>query len=266
MKTMHYVKTVLLTTSLMMASCAKIVEKDSETSLDIGVNTGFQIDPVTGNPIVPTPIPPVAGPMDCSGQVVSVNNTNYNSDFTIWMDFYGNNNNPFAAQVQDSLNVLTTTTGLYEFYTTPWGSGASEKNETFFATIKNSQNTNGYPETKNCENFFMVEDNDNTVIPPATQQTYIGTFLVVAGETNTLTINHYCQYFRDRFNEPGFTSSQCASFHYGFGTSGWPTHWTSGATSSGCMICDSNSVMINNPTGSNPNVPTGICVKAIPNQ
>lgn len=264
MKTMQYVKFTLLVASVAMVSCAKYVEKDSETNLEIGVQTGLQTEVIIDDPDntggggggngTPTPVPtPTPGPMDCSGQVVTVANNNYN-DFSIWMGFFGGNNT-FPSKPKDSVNVTTTTTGLYQFYTLPWGS--SGNNESFYATVKNSENADGYPTTKNCSDYYVVQDINNLSTPEPTEKTYIGTFKLVAGEVNTLTINHYCHYFRNHANDAGFMSSACASFHYGYNQTGWPASWTQGQNSGGCMTNSPNTVVIN---------PTGICVRPIPAQ
>lgn len=260
MKTMQYVKTAsLCVLGALALGCGQFREKDYETSLGIVTQLpGNQIDGSHTTPIPVTPTPPVVPPdteLDCTGvNTVTITTNQYNA-FEVYMDFVNTTTNaPFAPQVTDSVKAKANETGTYEFYVLPWGSGANEKNESFYMTLVDDQNHVTYSDVKNCSNHFMVEDADNVTLPPSNKKTYVGTFQMEAGKTYDLTATHYCQYFRDHKDDAGFYSSQCASFHYGYGESGWPDFWTMGAANSGCLICDSNSVVLN---------PAGICVRKV---
>lgn len=260
MKTMHYVKTTAITLGsiALLLSCGQYREKDYETSL--GIVTQLPQNQVDKDKDKNTP--PVVPPdeeLDCTGlDTVKITTNAYNA-FEVYMDYLNvNNNSVFAPQPTDSVKATAPVSGTYEFYVLPWGSGAGEKNESFYMSLVDDQNNVTRSNIKNCDGNFIVEDADNDgPIVPANKKTYVGTFDMVGGKVYDLTATHYCQYFRDHKNDANFYSSQCASFHFGFGDAGWPNAWTMGATSSGCLVCDSNSVVLN---------PSGICVRKVDNQ
>ncbi len=98
------------------------------------------------------------------------------------------------------------TSGIYHLYDSYIAeSGASQTNETGYLTITNSQNTDGFPGVTNCGDHWLVQDSDNNGNPPQ-QAIYVGTFLLLAGEDNLITLHHYCPLYR---------AGQCQSFHIG---------------------------------------------------
>ncbi len=111
--------------------------------------------------------------------------------------------------------------GVYEIYDAYTAeSGASQQNETGWVQITNSVNPQGYPVTGNCGDLYLVQDNDNNGAP--TQPVYLGTFPLMAGEDNILTLYHYCPIYR---------AGQCPGFHIGDPNSG-----------TGCNTNDANSI------------------------
>jgi hypothetical protein len=111
--------------------------------------------------------------------------------------------------------------GVYELYDSQLAeSGASQMNETGYLTISNSVNPVGFPVNPNCGGLFIVADADNNGTP--TQPTFLGTFSLMAGEDNLLTLNHYCGLYQ---------AGQCQQFHNGDPNSG-----------SGCNTNNANSI------------------------
>jgi len=95
--------------------------------------------------------------------------------------------------------------GLYAVYDTAVSeSGASQTNETGFLRIRNSANPTGVPENPNCGEDFLVQDSDNSGIPPA-PLSYLGMFELVEGD-NEVTLYHFC---------PLFNQGECEDFHIG---------------------------------------------------
>ncbi len=111
--------------------------------------------------------------------------------------------------------------GVYELYDSQLAeSGASQMNETGYLTITNSVNPVGFPVNPNCGGLFIVADSDNNGTP--TQPTFLGTFSLMAGEDNHLTLHHYCDIYQ---------AGQCQQFHNGDPNSG-----------SGCNTGNANSI------------------------
>jgi hypothetical protein len=111
--------------------------------------------------------------------------------------------------------------GVYEIYDTQLSeSGASQMNESAYITVSNSVNAVGLPVAANCDSRWIVGDtaNNGTPVDPI----YVGTFSMMAGEDNLLTLHHYC---------PLYQNGQCPSFHNGDPNTG-----------SGCNTNDANSV------------------------
>jgi hypothetical protein len=107
---------------------------------------------------------------------------------------------------EESGIIWVDTTAVYHLYDSYIAeSGASQTNESGYLTISNSQNPSGYPTFANGGDYWIVTDSDNNGNPPQ-QAIYIGTFLLVAGEDNLITLRHYCPLYR---------SGQCQSFHIG---------------------------------------------------
>ncbi len=111
--------------------------------------------------------------------------------------------------------------GVYELYDSQLAeSGASQMNETGYITITNSVNPVGFPVTPNCGGLYIVADADNNGTP--SQPIYLGTFPLMAGEDNVLTLEHYCDLYQN---------GQCTQFHNGDPNSG-----------SGCNTGNANSI------------------------
>jgi hypothetical protein len=111
--------------------------------------------------------------------------------------------------------------GVYEIYDSQLAeSGSSQMNETGYLTVTNSVNPNGYPVTANCGLYHLVADADNNGTP--TSAIYVGTFSLMAGEDNLLTLHHYCPMYQD---------GHCTSFHNGDPNTG-----------SGCNTTNANSL------------------------
>jgi hypothetical protein len=98
---------------------------------------------------------------------------------------------------QDSAVIHVDFTGIFHVYDTYIAeSGASQINEIGYLTISNSHNPTGMPDFANCESYWIVPDTDNHGTPPP-GSLYVGTFPLVAGEDNLLTLNHYCELYRN---------------------------------------------------------------------
>ena len=108
--------------------------------------------------------------------------------------------------IEDSAVVHVDFTGIFHVYDTYIAeSGASQINEIGYLTITNSHNATGMPQFANCETYWLVADTDNHGTPPP-GSLYVGTFPLVAGEDNLLTLHHYCPLYRD---------GHCTSFQNG---------------------------------------------------
>jgi len=125
-------------------------------------------------------------------------------------EFYGPNG-------EDEIAVLSTTpteatgtlvvpvAGFYAVYDTAvYESGASQTNETGYIRIRNFENPEGLPAINNCGDEFIVQDSDNSGIPPAPLG-YLGSFELVEGN-NEVTLYHFC---------PLYLQGQCEQFHIG---------------------------------------------------
>ena len=82
-------------------------------------------------------------------------------------------------------------------------SGSSQRNESVFLRVPNSDHPEGLPRYANCEQDWIVLDADNQSTPGPQSRQYIGTFWLTKGH-NDVQLNHYCPLYR---------SGQCASFH-----------------------------------------------------
>ncbi len=111
--------------------------------------------------------------------------------------------------------------GVYEIYDSQLSeSGATQMNESSYIFVSNSVNPVGLPVTANCDSRWIVGDTDNVNTP--VDPIYVGTFSLMAGEDNLLTLHHYC---------PLYQNGQCPSFHNGDPNTG-----------SGCNTNNANSV------------------------
>jgi len=111
--------------------------------------------------------------------------------------------------------------GVYEIYDSQMSeSGSSQMNESGYIRITNSVNPTGFPVIANCGLDYVVADTDNNGTPTA--PIYVGTFSLMSGEQNMLTLYHYC---------PLFQGGSCPSFHNGDPNSG-----------SGCNTNNANSI------------------------
>jgi hypothetical protein len=125
-------------------------------------------------------------------------------------DFYGPDGEAEIAVLSTSPTEATGTlvvpvAGLYAVYDTAvYESGASQTNETGYIRIRNPGNPQGLPAITNCGDEFIVQDSDNSGIPPA-PLAYLGTFELVEGD-NALTLHHFC---------PLYLQGQCEQFHIG---------------------------------------------------
>lgn len=92
--------------------------------------------------------------------------------------------------------------GRYQlFFVDPQEGPDSQKNESFYALVRNSSNPNGFPEAQpdpkvpNCLNtLYVVQDQNNGKERRANRRIFIGTFKLVKGD-NTITIKHYCSLY-----------------------------------------------------------------------
>ncbi len=95
----------------------------------------------------------------------------------------------------DYATLYVTVTGNYAIYDEQLAeSGASQMNETGYITVANSINPGGEPLYSNCGGVLIVQDPDNNGTPASDQ--YLGTFPLVAGEPNQLTLRHACPMIR----------------------------------------------------------------------
>ena len=132
--------------------------------------------------------------------------------------FYDPDNDGFVAvqswdPLEESATLYVDFTGIYHIYDTYIAeSGASQTNEHGYLTITNSQNPSGVPLYPNCDTYYIVEDSDNAGTPPP-GSIYVGTFPLVAGENNELTIYHYCPLYRagicTQFHNAGGSDTTC---------------------------------------------------------
>ena len=111
--------------------------------------------------------------------------------------------------------------GVYEIYDSQLAeSGSSQMNESGYITVTNSVNPSGYPVSPNCGLYYVLGDSDNNGTPASS--IYVGTFSMMAGEDNLLTLHHYCPMYQD---------GHCTSFHNGDPNTG-----------SGCNTSNANSL------------------------
>jgi hypothetical protein len=125
-------------------------------------------------------------------------------------EFYGPNGESEIAVLDSdpteaSATLVVPFSGVYALYDTAVAeSGASQINETGYIRIRNAANPSGVPSTSNCEDEYIVQDNDNSGLAPA-PLIYLGTFPLLEGE-NALTLYHFC---------PLFEQGMCSEFHIG---------------------------------------------------
>lgn len=121
-------------------------------------------------------------------------------------------------------------TGYYQIFDVELSeSGPSQKDETGYVKISNSCNSDGWPVERNYEDRFLILDVDNDpcttdpecgagrtcggsggCVPDA--PTFMGTFLLVAGEDNTMCLHHWCPEYDDIVaggGDPGFVYNGC---------------------------------------------------------
>lgn len=124
------------------------------------------------------------------------------------------------------------TTGYYRIFDIELAeSGPSQQDETGYMTITNSCNGDGWPIERNYEDRFLVIDVDNDACSsepecgagrscgPADgcipdEPTFLGTFFLIAGEDNTICINHWCPEYDAAVangDDPGFVFNDCGS-------------------------------------------------------
>lgn len=145
------------------------------------------------------------------------------------VDFYGPDGESEIYVLDSSPTEATATlvvpvSGLYAVYDTAVSeSGSSQTNETGFLRIRNSANPDGVPRNPNCGSDFIVQDSDNSGVPPA-PLSYLGMFELVEGD-NAVTLYHFC---------PMFNQGECEDFHIGD---------PEGA--SGCLGSGPNSIHLN---------------------
>lgn len=96
----------------------------------------------------------------------------------------------------DYATLYVTVSGNYAIYDEQLAeSGSSQMNETGYITVTNSINPAGNPLFTNCGGVLIVQDPDNNGTPASAQ--YLGTFPLVAGEANELTLRHACPMMRN---------------------------------------------------------------------
>jgi hypothetical protein len=122
-------------------------------------------------------------------------------------------------------------TGYYRIFDAELAeSGPSQQDETGYVTITNSCNAAGWPAERNYEDRFLIVDVDNESCSGETcgpgrscgpaggcipdDPTFMGTFLLVAGEDNTICLNHWCPEYDAIVaagGDPGFEFNNCAA-------------------------------------------------------
>jgi len=131
----------------------------------------------------------------------------------------------------DCTTVEVDITGYYAFYDDRIAESCmTQLDETGFLSVTNSCNPVGLPEEDNVGDWYVVQDVDNTVrcstdgecaadqacragnagfccVPR--NPIYMGTFQLVAGETNELCINHWCPLWRGGRSGDGFATAEC---------------------------------------------------------
>lgn len=138
-----------------------------------------------------------------------------------------------------SCGTLTVTkTGYYKLYDTELSESCkSQKDETGYLTVSNSCNPDGWALESNLGKRFVVLDSDNTnsctkdsectggrvcrngnnggkcCVPG--KPTFMGTFLLVAGEKNKICLSHLCPEWRDEKKKSGkdigFVTAGCST-------------------------------------------------------
>ena len=111
--------------------------------------------------------------------------------------------------------LLVDETGYYSIFDTELSESCNDqRDETGYLTISNSCNSDGWAAERNAEDRFLVFDSDNTTVCDTDadcgaglvcregtshgnccvpeEPVFMGTFLLVAGEPNTICINHWC--------------------------------------------------------------------------
>ncbi len=179
--------------------------------------------PTVTPPPSPTPIPSPKPPEDhaCGEQSGFQLLGRYNNQEVKIRDFYVidhlDRNKRTTAVIEDGDNdpendvkfltseviIRVNVTGLYQIFNVGYESGNTQWNETAAVQITNSMNPDGFPKPQsdppipNCDYDFMVKDNDNGGAGSIDNRVYFGTFDLVAGEDNLVTLHHYCPMFRE---------------------------------------------------------------------
>lgn len=128
--------------------------------------------------------------------------------------------------------VTVQVTGYYSLFDTELSESCnSQRDETGYLTVQNSCNTEGWAVERNAGNRLLVLDSDNSpacsgdpecgpdkvcradgaCCVPA-QPTFMGTFLLVADEPNTLCLHHWCPEYLEELaagNDLGFLLDNC---------------------------------------------------------
>lgn len=142
-------------------------------------------------------------------------------------------------QPYQSCGTLTVTkTGYYRLYDTELSESCkTQQDETGYLTVANSCNPDGWALESNLGKRFVVLDSDNTnnckkdsecsggrvcrngtnggtcCVP--SQPTFMGTFLLVAGENNKICLNHLCPEWREEKQKSGkdigFVTAGCST-------------------------------------------------------
>lgn len=129
--------------------------------------------------------------------------------------------------------VMVDVTGYYQVFDKYIAESCTRQlDETGFLTIRNSCNASGEPVEENVGDHFVVGDVDNTTectsdadcsgglvcrvgtrssCCVSTTPTFMGTFLLKAGEPNELCLNHWCPLYRAGREADGFSNDGCAA-------------------------------------------------------
>jgi hypothetical protein len=115
---------------------------------------------------------------------------------------------------EDCATLVVPESRSYRLYATEWSeSGTDQLDESGYLTISNRCNPEGFPEERNVGDRYVVLDSDNE--PGAVRErSFLGTFLLVAGEPNRICLHHFCHDYVEALAgglDLGFTNDGCRS-------------------------------------------------------
>jgi hypothetical protein len=160
------------------------------------------------------------------GMVTFIDDRDESNDGEIWALGDGTRDSSCATVTVD-------VTGYYQVFDKYIAESCTRQlDETGFLTIKNSCNAAGEPVEENVGDHFVVGDVDNTMectsdaecgggmvcrvgtrasCCVSTTPTFMGTFLLKAGEPNELCLTHWCPLYRAGREADGFVNDGCGA-------------------------------------------------------